>query len=169
MCIPTALALWYTLVRIILPKIACYFSLFETHPPFCASFGIVVDSKRNGVVGWQGRSSVKTDVSIVDWAAEQATSLLTPLGNRWLHVQGVVETARCVGEMFGEEDRSYLIDAAYSNDIGFAPSLMKTGFHPLDGARYLHSLGYERLACLVAYYSAARFEAQLRGAYICFG
>jgi hypothetical protein len=106
---------------------------------------------------------VKTDVRIVDWAAEQATSLLAPLGDRWLHVKGVVETARCVGEMFGEEDRSYLIAAAYTHDIGYAPSLMKSGFHPLDGARYLRSLDYERLACLVAHHSEARFEAQLRG------
>jgi hypothetical protein len=106
---------------------------------------------------------VKIDVRIVDWAAEQATSLLAPLGDRWLHVKGVVETARCVGEMFGEEDRSYLIAAAYTHDIGYAPSLMKSGFHPLDGARYLRSLGYERLACLVAHHSEARFEAQLRG------
>ena len=106
---------------------------------------------------------MKIDVSIVDWAAEQATLLLAPLGDRWLHVKGVVETARCVGEMFGEKDRSYLIAAAYTHDMGYAPSLMKSGFHPLDGACYLRSLGYERLACLVAHHSEARFEAQLRG------
>lgn len=106
---------------------------------------------------------MKTDVRIVSWAAEQATSLLTPLGDRWLHVQGVVETAQCIGEMFGAEDYSYLIAAAYTHDIGYALSLMKTGFHPLDGAYYLRSLGYERLACLVAHHSEARFEAALRG------
>lgn len=106
---------------------------------------------------------MKTDIRLEDWAAEQAISLLAPLDDRWFHVQGVVETARCVGEMFGEEDRSYLIAAAYLHDIGYALSLMKTGFHPLDGACYLRSLGYERLACLVAHHSEARFEAQLRG------
>lgn len=84
---------------------------------------------------------MKTDVSLVSWAVEQATVLLAPLGDRWLHVQGVVETARWVGEVLDEEDRSYLIAAAYMHDIGCAPSLMKTGFHPLDGARYIHSLG----------------------------
>ncbi len=106
---------------------------------------------------------MKTDIRLEDWAAEQATSLLASLGDRWLHVQGVVESARYVGEMFGEEDRSYLIAAAYTHDIGYAPSLMKTGFHPLDGARYLRSLGYERLACLVGHHSEADFEAALRG------
>jgi HD domain len=106
---------------------------------------------------------VKIEVSLVSRAAEQATALLAPLGDRWLHVQGVVKTARWVGEVLNEEDRSYLIAAAYLHDIGYAPSLVHTGFHPLDGARYIRSFGYERLACLVAHHSEARFEAKLRG------
>jgi hypothetical protein len=106
---------------------------------------------------------VKIELSLVRRAAEQATSLLAPLGDRWLHVQGVVETAQWVGEVLDEEDRSYLIAAAYLHDIGYAPSLIDTGFHPLDGARYIRSFGHERLACLVAHHSEARFEAQLRG------
>lgn len=106
---------------------------------------------------------MKIEVSLVSRAAEQATALLAPLGDRWLHVQGVVKTARWVGEVLNEEDRSYLIAAAYLHDIGYAPSLVHTGFHPLDGARYIRSFGYERLACLVAHHSEARFEAKLRG------
>src|SRR5437763_15650935 len=101
--------------------------------------------------------------SLVQWAAERAASLLSPLGNRWLHVQGVVERARQVGEAFNENDRCCLIAAAYLHDIGYAPVLKQTGFHPIDGARYLRSLGYERLASLVAHHSVSRFEAQLRG------
>src|SRR5438552_18730858 len=84
------------------------------------------------------------------------------LGNRWLHVQGVVKRANHVGKVLSENDRPYLIAAAYLHDIGYAPSLNKTGFHPLDGANYLRSLGHERLASLVAHLSGARFEAQLR-------
>ena len=34
--------------------------------------------------------------------------------------------------------------------------LARTGFHPLDGANFLRSLGRERLARLVAHHSAAR-------------
>ncbi len=34
------------------------------------------------------------DESLIQWAAERAASLLSPSGNRWLHVQGVVERAR---------------------------------------------------------------------------
>ncbi len=89
------------------------------------------------------------DESLVHWATECAASLLSPLGNRWLHVQGVVERARQVGEAFNEDDRCYLIAAAYLHDIGYAPALQQTRFHPIDGARYLRSLGYERLASLL--------------------
>ncbi len=106
---------------------------------------------------------MKVDVHLVDWAAEQATVFLSSLEDRWLHVQGAVERARWVGESFDEDNRSYLIAAAYLHDIGYAPSLRETGFHPLDGARYLRSRGYERLAFLVAHHSEARFEARLRG------
>ena len=37
---------------------------------------------------------MECDVNFVNWAAERAESLLAPLGDRWLHVQGVVERAR---------------------------------------------------------------------------
>ena len=47
--------------------------------------------------------------------------------------------------------------------IGYAPSLKKTGFHPIDGACYLQSCGRCRLASLVAHHSEAQFETHLRG------
>src|SRR5262245_46960459 len=100
---------------------------------------------------------------MVQWAKEQAASLLSPLGNRWLHVQGVVKRAKQVSKLFGEVDQQYLIASAYLHDIGYAPTVKNTGFHPLDGANYiLTSLGNMRLAALVAHHSEARFEAALR-------
>jgi predicted HD phosphohydrolase len=59
--------------------------------------------------------------------------------------------------------RPQLIAAAYLHDIGYVPSLATTGFHPLDGAWYVRSLGDQRLAALVAHHSGARFEVALRG------
>ena len=54
--------------------------------------------------------------------------------------------------------------AAYLHDIGYAPSLKKTRFHPLDDANdVLQAFGNKRLASLVAYHSEAQFEAELRG------
>ena len=34
-----------------------------------------------------------------------------------------------------------LVAAAWLHDIGYAPDIVATGFHPLDGARYLAGLG----------------------------
>lgn len=100
---------------------------------------------------------------IVDWAMDQAKLFISPLGNRWLHVQGVVKRAECVSTILIDTERSLLIAAAYLHDIAYAPPLKKTGFHPLDGAYYLQSQNQKRLASLVAYHSGAQFEAQLRG------
>lgn len=102
-------------------------------------------------------------MNIAAWANDQATLLLAPLGDRWLHVQGVVKRAYQISAIFNEHDHTILIAAAYLHDIGYAPSLLKTGFHPLDGANYLRAHRQERLASLVAYHSGAQFEAHLRG------
>jgi hypothetical protein len=60
-------------------------------------------------------------------------------------------------------DRDVLIAAGYVHDIGYAPGLKRTGLHQLDGARFIRKLGDERLACLVAHHSEARFEVGIRG------
>jgi HD superfamily phosphodiesterase len=60
-------------------------------------------------------------------------------------------------------DQEQLVAAAYVHDVGYAPTVKSSGLHALDAARHLRSLGYERLARLVAHHSCARFEAQTRG------
>ncbi len=98
-----------------------------------------------------------------DWAASYAEELLSPLGDRWLHVQGVARQARRIAPILPANERDELVAAAYLHDLGYAPGLVQTGLHPLDGARHLRALGHERLAGLVAYHSGARAEAELRG------
>jgi hypothetical protein len=98
-----------------------------------------------------------------EWAAAEAERLLSPLGARWDHVRAVGQCAREVGVVLNQEDRRYLVAAAYLHDIGYAPEVQRTGLHQLDGARYIRSLGAERLARLVAHHSEARFEIRLRG------
>lgn len=98
-----------------------------------------------------------------DWAIERAEALLSPLGSRWLHVQGVIACAQALQPLFDPETHASLVAAAALHDIGYASALTKTGFHPLDGAWYLRNSGYERLACLVAHHSEAHYEAELRG------
>ncbi|GAA4099305.1 HD domain-containing protein [Streptomyces hundungensis] len=97
-------------------------------------------------------------------AAELAESLLPPLGNRWLHTQAVAARAREVSAAVHEDERDLLVAAAWLHDLGYAPELRETGFHPLDGARYLETLGApSRLVRLVAHHSGAVYEAEQRG------
>ena len=57
-----------------------------------------------------------------------------------------------------------LVAAAYLHDVGYAPSLAATRFHPLDGARWIRDSGRgDRLARLVAHHSCALYEARVRG------
>lgn len=67
-------------------------------------------------------------------------------------------------EVLGAE-AGLLRAAATLHDVGYAPRLAKTGFHPLDGARFLrdeHRVD-ERLVRLVANHSFALLEAEERG------
>jgi HD domain-containing protein len=102
-------------------------------------------------------------MTLEEWAAGEAERLLSPLGDRWKHVRAVGEHARGIGAILDQEDRTYLVAAAYLHDIGYAPDLQRTGLHQLDGARYVQSFGAERLARLIAHHSEARFEIRLRG------
>ncbi|MFF4132239.1 HD domain-containing protein [Streptomyces mirabilis] len=97
-------------------------------------------------------------------AAELAESLLPPLGNRWLHTQAVAARAREVSAAVPEGERDLLVAAAWLHDLGYAPELRDTGFHPIDGARHLVGLGAPaRLVRLVAHHSGAVYEAEQRG------
>lgn len=104
------------------------------------------------------------EVSVVTWAYELADDKLArPLPRRWQHVQGVARQARRLGELDQAEFET-LEAAALLHDIGYAPDLVDTGFHPLDGARYLESIAApKRLVDLVAHHSAARQDAEVLG------
>ena len=97
------------------------------------------------------------------WAEEHAATLLADLGTRWQHVCGVARQAQRVSPALAPEDRPYLVAAAWLHDIGYAPDLAATAFHPIDGARHVRALGHERLARLVAYHSSAWWEAEALG------
>jgi hypothetical protein len=102
-------------------------------------------------------------MDVVSWSAGEAQRRLRPLGSRWAHTQAVAERATEIAEVVAVEDRPTLVAAAYLHDVGYAPELANTGFHPLDGALWLQEQGWERLAALVAHHSGARFEATARG------
>ncbi|WP_239153868.1 HD domain-containing protein [Virgisporangium aliadipatigenens] len=85
------------------------------------------------------------------------------LPRRWKHVQAVAAKAEGLRPALGD-DADLLVTAAWLHDVGYSSELQVTGFHPLDGARYLSQLGADmRLSGLVGNHSGAAVEAQLRG------
>lgn len=97
------------------------------------------------------------------WAEDHARRMLSPLGQRWRHAEAVAGVARDLARWLAPGDADVLVAAAYLHDIGYAPDLETTGFHPLDGAWHLRSLGHDRVAGLVAHHTRALHEARLRG------
>lgn len=65
-----------------------------------------------------------------------------------------------------EPDRLLVVDAAYLHDIGYSRHCAATGWHPLDGARWLTANGWPAPICrLVLWHTASWHEGQLRGLY----
>jgi hypothetical protein len=57
-----------------------------------------------------------------------------------------------------------LVGAAWVHDIGYAPELVMTGMHALDGASFLDRDGAPcEVVSLVAFHTGAEFEAEERG------
>ncbi|MEU5529487.1 HD domain-containing protein [Micromonospora chersina] len=103
-------------------------------------------------------------VGTVEGAAELAEQhLAEALPRRWRHVQAVAAKAQELGRL-PHHDAEVLVAAAWLHDLGYAPGIVDTGFHSLDGARWLRRRGLdERLAGLVAHHSCAAYEADERG------
>jgi len=103
-------------------------------------------------------------MTLLNQAAKCAENFLSPLGKRWLHVQGVAQRAHYISQVLNPDDATYLVAAAYLHDIGYAPALKRTGFHPLDGASVilgifwpdLRSITWPRL-CHMIYLVISRF------------
>ncbi|MFJ3194175.1 HD domain-containing protein [Streptomyces griseoviridis] len=103
--------------------------------------------------------------TLTEWAYPLAESLLAEsLPRRWQHCLGVAERARTIALVLNQ-DADLLEAAAVLHDIGYAPDLAKTGFHPLDGARYLRDVAGAdaRVVNLVAHHSCSWLEAEARG------
>ena len=84
---------------------------------------------------------------------------------RLRHVLAVGATCRELADRLGLAPRwrDLITSAGYLHDLGYSPAIAATKFHPLDGARYLRAAGWEPAARLVAYHSAARYQARLIG------
>jgi hypothetical protein len=96
-------------------------------------------------------------------AQDIATELLVGVGTRIEHSRAVANQAATATDLLEEPWGASLADAAWLHDLGYAPVLAKTGFHPLDGARWLEEQGWRPEVCrLVAWHTRAGTEAKLR-------
>jgi putative nucleotidyltransferase with HDIG domain len=103
-------------------------------------------------------------VTLVSQARRLAEQhLATVLPRRWQHTVSVAERAAKLASV-SEVDEVALVASAWLHDIGYSPAVVNTGFHPLDGGRFLRREGVdERVVCLVAHHSGALIEADVRG------
>ncbi|MFJ6663758.1 HD domain-containing protein [Streptomyces sp. NPDC091383] len=104
-------------------------------------------------------------MGLTKWAYFLAEAMLAePLPRRWAHSLGVAKRARSLSPILGR-DSELLEAAAVLHDVGYSPSIAVTGFHPLDGARFLREQEGvdERVIRLVAHHSCALLEAEERG------
>ena len=91
--------------------------------------------------------------------------ILAALPRRLAHVRAVAAKAERIShQLDNPAERQLLVDSAWFHDVGYAAPLAETGFHPIDGARWLFRVGgSDRLCGLVAHHSCAGIEAGLRG------
>lgn len=108
------------------------------------------------------RYRVGVQEPLVDGAA-LAARWLADSGDRWQHVEAVGTRADALARDTGVVS-STVTRAAWLHDLGYASDLATTGFHPLDGARFLADHGEsDAVVGLVAHHSGARYEAEERG------
>ena len=97
-------------------------------------------------------------------ARELAREVIGADVDRWTHTRAVAAQAAAVAAVVTAEQAPALLAAAWLHDIGYAEQLRDTGFHPLDGARFLRARGWDTLVVgLVAQHSGARYVAEVRG------
>jgi hypothetical protein len=108
-----------------------------------------------------GRRVAEMATTRVDHARTTAEAALRELPTRWRHTVGVAGRAAELAVTMAPADRDLLVAAAWLHDIGYGAALVDSGFHPLDGARFLDRQGWSaRLCGLVAHHSAAWFVAR---------
>ena len=105
------------------------------------------------------------NTDLVDRARTLASEhLAVAMPQRWAHVVGVARTASDIAPRLLAKDADAIVAAAWLHDVGYAPSIAMTGFHPVDGARFAKSAGMPPLVVsLIAHHSGASAEAIERG------
>jgi hypothetical protein len=66
---------------------------------------------------------------------------------RLAHLATVVARAEALSSTVPKPTVDSLIASAWLHDIGYAPALQQTNFHPLDGALFLRREGWPKAVC----------------------
>jgi len=101
---------------------------------------------------------------LIGLARGLAAERLTDVPRRWDHVRGVAEEAARIAPRIAPADSEAIVAAAWLHDIGYAPTIAATGFHPVDGAAFARVNGLpELVVSLIAHHTGADAEAAERG------
>lgn len=93
-----------------------------------------------------------------------ATRLLRAIDGRLAHSATVAAQIEHVVGLIEPDWRPAARAAAWLHDVGYHPDLARTGFHPLDGARWLRDHAWPTETCrLVAWHTESIEEAHLYG------
>lgn len=104
------------------------------------------------------------DELLVDRARLLSAEHLITLPVRWAHVQSVAVSASRVASLVDPVREGEIVAAAWLHDIGYASTIKRTGFHPVDGAEFARGAGFPALVVsLIAYHTGATAEAAQRG------
>jgi putative nucleotidyltransferase with HDIG domain len=100
---------------------------------------------------------------LIPEARDLVACILEEDPRRLQHCAGVAARAQALITTVPPSAAETLVAAAWLHDIGYAPQLRDSGFHPLDGAVYLRREGWPAPVCdLVAHHSGSRFVARIR-------
>lgn len=83
---------------------------------------------------------------------------------RFKHIIGVVDEMKLLLQHFDLDDktRNELINIAFLHDIGYSEQVIKTGFHPLDGALFCKELGCtQEVITAVMFHSGAYKDVKM--------
>lgn len=104
------------------------------------------------------------DAAVVTRARALAADVLRDDSSAYEHASRTARLAASLGQRAATARAHEVTAAAWLHDIGYAPRLRRTGFHPLDGALFLMNDGWpERIVRLVAHHSLAVLEAPFYG------
>ena len=102
--------------------------------------------------------------TLVARARDLAAQIMREYPDRLRHLAAVAARADALSVTVPTDMVDALVASAWLHDIGYAPALRQTGFHPLDGATYLRQEGWPDDVCaLVAHHSGSRFVARING------